>query len=317
MGVIFFAIVCALNLAAIIWFIERNSNEDFQSTFGAGLWTSFWYCFVTMTTVGYGDKVPKNFVSRILCLIWMLFGLMLTAIITTTVMESVQDEYSKVGKRTAVTHFSSEEEIVRSQLSGIPVSFESYMEVIKAVQDRTVDIGILEANVASYIFQEKSEQLTDLKMESEVSIESWINTYVFHNDDKTNLSFVMEPFIPQVAWSKAIAKYVPPYLLTPYYNRNLSEVFNKQDAGVVLYLSISAGIMISLAIATELLLRISDALSKGKQTRKDTQKTIPSKYQQQRSKHYKKLLSIEKNFQEMIESLKEEMLQDEQDNNIL
>lgn len=31
-----------------------------------GFYDAFWFCIVTMTTVGYGDKTPKSLIGRIL-----------------------------------------------------------------------------------------------------------------------------------------------------------------------------------------------------------------------------------------------------------
>ena len=120
--VVFFAIMCAIILSAIVWFIERLSgNPDFQETFGAGLWTSFWFAFVTMSTVGYGDKVPKHPLSRIVSIAWIVYGVMLIALITSVVWTSVNADYST--KDQEVDHVlsdTSESEIVLNHLHGIP-----------------------------------------------------------------------------------------------------------------------------------------------------------------------------------------------------
>ena len=50
------------------------------------------FAFVTMTTVGYGDKVPRTIVGRIVAMIWSIIGIALISLITaslTTVLQEV------------------------------------------------------------------------------------------------------------------------------------------------------------------------------------------------------------------------------------
>jgi len=252
-GVIFFAVTCAVNLGALIWIIERTatSKSDFQNTFGAGLWTSFWYCFVTMTTVGYGDKVPKHFLSRILCLVWMLFGLMLTAIITTTVMEAVQDEFSKFGIDIAVTDSPLQRGLVTTRLAGNPVVLRNVEEIFEAVRSNQVVAGLMDAFVASYVFSE--EKIDDLKMESVISMQTWMYGYVINFNRDMECHFEDEKHsIPDIYSSKFRSMFVPHFSISHYYARSFIELFNKQDGGLVLYISIVAGCLVAIGFFTEI-----------------------------------------------------------------
>ena len=272
-GIIFFAIIFAINISAVIWFIERNSNPDFQNTFGRGLWTSFWYCFVTMTTVGYGDKVPKHFISRFLCLAWMLFGVMLTATITASIIETVQAENPKANKKIAITRSRLEASVVINKIAGIPVEYNSYHDIIKAVQTSEVDAGVLDVNVAAYIF--KRDDIQDLKMESTLSMHKTIWAYIYHNKDVTKLDFLFDEKareIPEEEIIRVRGIYVPAYKVKRYYSRSFEELFNKQDGGLVFYLTILSGFFIFVGVASEIIVRIWPNAFKKKKSKEVDQK---------------------------------------------
>ncbi|BET01966.1 Ion channel [Nesidiocoris tenuis] len=63
-----------------------------------GEWTffeSFYFCFITMTTIGFGDLVPQKPEYMLLCTIYILIGLGMTS----TIIEIVRNEYAKSWQR--------------------------------------------------------------------------------------------------------------------------------------------------------------------------------------------------------------------------
>lgn len=56
---------------------------------------SFYFCFITMTTIGFGDLVPQKPQYMFLCTLYILVGLGLTS----TIIEIVRTEYAKSWER--------------------------------------------------------------------------------------------------------------------------------------------------------------------------------------------------------------------------
>ena len=76
----------------IAWIIETWSNEvQFPRPFIIGWFEGVWWSFISMTTVGYGDKTPKSILARIFAIIWILTGIVvfgiLTGELTTSIMQ--------------------------------------------------------------------------------------------------------------------------------------------------------------------------------------------------------------------------------------
>lgn len=80
-------ILVTLALSGItIWLIERHRNPGhFPEDTVRGIWSGIWWSASTITTIGYGDKVPVTFWGRLLALFWMTIGIILVSVFTATI----------------------------------------------------------------------------------------------------------------------------------------------------------------------------------------------------------------------------------------
>jgi len=78
--------VLTLAIAAhAVWFLERRHNDEFHGSYWRGIWDSFWWSAVTVTTVGYGDKAPRTATGKLFALVWMCAGYFVFAYFIATV----------------------------------------------------------------------------------------------------------------------------------------------------------------------------------------------------------------------------------------
>ena len=82
-------LVVVLVSAHLIWWLERRHNDDFGERYGRGIWDSFYWSVVTMSTVGYGDKVARRGGGRAFALLWIVFGTLLFAAFTASIASSL------------------------------------------------------------------------------------------------------------------------------------------------------------------------------------------------------------------------------------
>ncbi|MEW5722537.1 MAG: ion channel [Thermodesulfobacteriota bacterium] len=82
-----------LYVAAMAMFLFEHSGDSYQ-----GLWDSLWWAMVTVTTVGYGDIVPKTVIGRLIGFTVMISGLFLISMLTATIASVFVSRKIKEGK---------------------------------------------------------------------------------------------------------------------------------------------------------------------------------------------------------------------------
>jgi len=65
-----FIIICG----HVFWWVERG-HRYISTKYMPGIFQAFWYTLVTMTTVGYGDIVPRSWVGRMMACLVMIIGI--------------------------------------------------------------------------------------------------------------------------------------------------------------------------------------------------------------------------------------------------
>jgi voltage-gated potassium channel len=86
-------ILVTIIASVLIELFESSQNEAF-STF----WDSAWWVIVTITTVGYGDKIPITPLGKIIGVIIMFIGIALLSVVTATISSILVTRKIKEGK---------------------------------------------------------------------------------------------------------------------------------------------------------------------------------------------------------------------------
>ena len=87
--VLFFSAIILLS-SLVVFVIERKTNEGFISFFD-----SLWWTIVTISTVGYGDKLPHSFWGRIIAIITIFVGMGIMGTVTGRIASFLMERQMK------------------------------------------------------------------------------------------------------------------------------------------------------------------------------------------------------------------------------
>lgn len=88
--VLLLTLILSLIAGIVAWLLENEKNtENFPRSFTKGTWEGFWWAFVSMTTVGYGDRFPLSIGGRLFAVVWILVGICVCSIFTASLTSSL------------------------------------------------------------------------------------------------------------------------------------------------------------------------------------------------------------------------------------
>lgn len=168
MSVLGLLIVAILVVGVLVWVIERRENPEFSEKATEGIPEGLWWSSVTAMTVGYGDKIPRHGVARLLTVIWMFTAVTLVAIFTAAVateltvdrinssISSVDDLAGKdvlVVEGTTSQTFADDERIASRSVDAVD-------ELIEELASGKADAGLYDAPILE--FQESGPAAGDI-----------------------------------------------------------------------------------------------------------------------------------------------------------
>ena len=94
----FFGYIAA---GAILFYLLQS--RDNKSGEGWSLFESFYFCFITLTTIGFGDFVPDNSMeSLIACCLYTMIGMAVTSMCIALMMKKFVVTIQKIGKKVGI-----------------------------------------------------------------------------------------------------------------------------------------------------------------------------------------------------------------------
>ncbi len=211
---ILFAIIIFIGI--VLWLLERKKNESFRKGI-KGILDGIWWTSVTMTTVGYGDKIPRSFAGKTIALLWMFSSIIIISSITgsiaaTLTIENFNEKIETIDD-VRVLHVgtmqssSSEEFLIKQHFHYINTNFETIEEGLKAVVNKEIDAFIYDETIVKYL-------INDLNLNEKIKISSYKMNAIYYSYsvpesskllNEINLSLINE--LESVNWIGTLNKY--------------------------------------------------------------------------------------------------------------
>ena len=147
-------IICLLMVMIsgfIGWIMETWDNkEHFPRPFMEGWFEGFWWSFISMTTVGYGDKVPKSIAARLFSVVWIFIGITTFSLVTAMLSSEITAANTlapptMLGSKVGAIRHRLYEAIVTAKHGGILIDIQP-MNVPDGVRDLIIMLKNKEIN---------------------------------------------------------------------------------------------------------------------------------------------------------------------------
>ena len=156
-------IIMLIVISHIIWLEERGKNDHFSPSYLAGIFDAIYWSIITMTTVGYGDKVAKTRLGKATTILWVMIGYFLFAYFTASVttastVTKLQGSTHKIsdleGKKVAVVKGSTSEAFILHQ-NIYTVATNTIEDAFELLENDSVTAIVYDAPVLQYLIKDK------------------------------------------------------------------------------------------------------------------------------------------------------------------
>ena len=115
-------LICTFWAVAVVVFGVLERLVD-PKTFHS-VWLGMWWAIETVTTVGYGDIIPKQTVGKLIAGFLMLGGLSMIAVVTAAITSGFVSRAQAQGRMTAQDPLMQKLEQIAGQLQGVKDELE-------------------------------------------------------------------------------------------------------------------------------------------------------------------------------------------------
>lgn len=148
-------LLCVPIAGTLFWLIE-NMTDAYHSKrperFLRGVGNGIYWAVVTMTTVGYGDKLAHTKGGRIFTVFWVISGVSFCGVfisaLTMDLFTAIAPKSYDVTEGKIGVLRSSEEFNFISKKQGTPVEFETIEDMLNALRQKTIESALIDVFIA-------------------------------------------------------------------------------------------------------------------------------------------------------------------------
>jgi ABC-type amino acid transport substrate-binding protein len=216
LGILIIIFSALLIAGIVVWLFERKRNpEHFGGNTIQGIGSGFWFSAVTMTTIGYGDKLPKTIGGRIVSLIWMFSGLILvsffiatiTSMLTVSQLETSVRGLEDLKKALVGTMpYTTSESFLKDNLISFK-TYKSFDEGLKALINGEIKAFVFDAPELRYRIKQRFQGKLDV-LPHTYSQENYGIALVNNSPLRKSINRVLLQKIRQQEWQETLNHYL-------------------------------------------------------------------------------------------------------------
>lgn len=213
-GSLFFVLLIS---GILVWWIEKNHDQSSTSTSIKTFADGLWWAAVTMTTVGYGDKVPNSKAGKVMGIIWIFTSIILLSLFTANASAILNRSVEEIPIQTkedlrgvtvgAVQKSSGEEYLLREHIEY--KRFENINLALDALLKDEIDCVVSNVLVIQYLNKHDKRYFNQLAIASNWLLRNNMGIALPEESSlKEPIDRVLLQLISENKWQQALYEYL-------------------------------------------------------------------------------------------------------------